>query len=965
MKTSFTLVSFFLCILSIIPMISKAQDQPQAPTAWSIVASYTIPGKASGLAWDGAYIYFGIYGSNGSNIHKFNPTTGTSLLQCNGAFDDAYGLTYKSPNLVTIDQPGSSSTPSNALEFNMSGTTISTLALPDHYMSGIAYDAGTWWVCTYYPDNGTIYHLSSSGSILSQFTPPANQPWDICKQGNNLWIADYNANTLYKVSEAGTVIESHSCADERPSGVVYDGTYLWYCDGPLGSNSTLYKVDLTGSGTPAINVPVTSHNYGTVTLGEFATWNCTVQNTGNANLTITEIEIPGGQPVSTTFTTPQTITPGLGVSVPLKYTPVAAIPLNTQVIIHSSDPINPEVTVTLTGNGVYQGPHLVLQQPGYNFGIRRAGAFSRWMLPVSNDGDESVLISDFAMSSERFFVDESLSLPVIIPTLATSYIPVWFNPTEDEAYSGILSIVSNATQGTVYADFSGLGEVSLHAVGTPLWTYLIDEGFDNSAKCIVPGDDISGDGIADIIVGSEDNFIRCFNGNASVTGDVLWEKEIPSGAVYQQTGISITGDINNDGYMDVIIGSAWGGKRVIALSGKTGQQLWMHDTGLYGDGGWIYAVDSKYDYNSDGFPDVLAAAGDDGNDTGPKRIYCLNGLTGIPLWEKPTGGPAFSVIGVQDFTGDGKPDVLGGASNASETIGAVYGIDGSNGAQKWVFNTPGSSVWALLQLDDITGDGKKDVAVGDFGGNVFYLNGATGANVQQRSIGNVLILRMVELGDANNNGYSDVLVAHSGTNGVLLDGSTCNYIWQQPLADKSWCVANIGDITFDGEDDAIIGTLYQNNYAYFLDGPEGSILNSYPAADPVDALNAIPDITGDNTMELMFSDRNGLLTCLSGGFDSTTIAVRYTVIEPLTFKIYSNPNDGYFSVKITCREELQANLRITDMRGMVVYEWAGLNLETGDHVAELNLTNELTSGVYLLEVTTAKGSHREKLVIQK
>jgi len=965
MKTSFTLVSFILCILSILPTFSQAQDPPKAPTGWSIVASYTIPGKASGLAWDGTYIYFGIYGSNGSNIHKFNPSTGTSVLQCNGAFEDAYGLTYKSPNLVTIDQPGSSSTPSNAMEFNMSGTTVSSFALPDHYMSGIAYDAGTWWVCTYYPDQGTIYHLSGSGNVLSQFTPPANQPWDICKQGNDLWIADYYSDMLYKVTIGGVLLESHACANESPAGVVYDGTYLWYCDGPLGSNSTLYKVDLTGSGTPAINVPVTEHNYGAVSIGEFATWNCAVQNTGNANLTITGIEIPGGQPITTTFSTPQTITPGLGVSVPLKYTPTASMPLNTQVIIHSSDPINPEVTVTLTGNGVYQGPHLVLQQPSYNFGTRRAGAFSRWMMPVTNDGDESVLISGFAMSNERFFVDESLSMPVIIPTLATAYIPVWFNPTEDQYYISILSIESNSTQGTVYADFSGVGDETWYPVGTPLWTYQIDAGFDNSAKCIVPGDDISGDGVADIIVGSEDNYIRCFNGNASVTGDVLWETEIPSGAVYQQTGISMINDINGDSYADVIIGSAWGGKRVIALSGKTGLLLWVHTTTTYGDGGWIYAVDSKYDYNNDGSQDVLAAAGDDGDGTGPKRIYCLNGLTGLPLWERPTGGPAFSVIGVEDFTGDGKPDVLAGASNASETIGAVYGIDGSNGAQKWVYYTPGSSVWALLQLDDITGDGKKDVAAGDFSGNVIYFNAATGANIQQRSIGNVLILRMVALEDANNDGDRDVLVAHSGTNGILLNGNNGNYLWQQPLADKSWCVANIGDINFDGKDDVIIGTLYQSNYAYFLDGPKGTLIYAYPAADPVDALNAIPDITGDSTMEMLFGDRNGLLTCLSGGFDSTIIAVRYSVTEPLTFKIYSNPNDGNFSVKITCREELQANLRITDMRGTVVYEWAGLNLETGDHIAELNLTNELVSGVYLLEVTTAKGSHREKLVIQK
>ena len=37
-----------------------AQKNQDAPNAWSIVATYSIPGKASGLAYDGTYIYFGI-----------------------------------------------------------------------------------------------------------------------------------------------------------------------------------------------------------------------------------------------------------------------------------------------------------------------------------------------------------------------------------------------------------------------------------------------------------------------------------------------------------------------------------------------------------------------------------------------------------------------------------------------------------------------------------------------------------------------------------------------------------------------------------------------------------------------------------------------------------------------------------------------------------------------------------------
>lgn len=966
MNRQINLISFILFLMGIFPGIIEAQEPVRSPEGWAIVASYTIPGKASGLAWDGTYIYFGIYGVNGSNIYKFNPANGTNVLQCSGSFDDAYGLTYKSPNLVTINQPSSSSQPSNALEFNMSGSTVSSLPLPDHYMSGVAWDNGNWWVCTYYPDQGMVYNLSATGAVLSQFTPPANQPWDICKQGSNLWIADYYADMLYKVSTTGDLIESHASAGESPSGIVYDGNYLWYCDGALGSSSTLYKVDLTGTGTPAITIPVTAYNYGSVAIGSFSTWNCEVQNTGTANLSITDIEIPAGQPITTTFSAPQTITPGNSLIVPLKYTPTLPVVLNTQVTIHSSDPIHPEVAVTLSGTGVYQGPHIILPENSYNYGVRRAGAYSKWNLPITNDGNQNVLISSLTMNNEHFFVDESVVLPLSIASLTTAEIPIWFHPTGGEYYNGVLSIASNAVgQNILYVDLNGSGEDAYYPVGTPLWSYDITGGFDNSPKSIVPIGDITGDGIKEVIVGSEDNVVRCFNGNASVTGDVIWEKLIYSGAVYQQNCISTISDINSDGFGDVIIGTAWGDESIIALSGKNGQQLWKHDSHEYGDGGWVYQVDSRFDYNSDGFPDVLASTGDDGNDTGPLRVYCLNGLTGISIWERPLGGAVFSVIGVEDFTGDSHPDVVAGATNLSETAGRVIGLDGSNGAVKWTYNTTGTSVWGLMQLDDISGDDKPDIAAGDFSGKIVFLNSATGSKIHDLNLGSVLILRLVDIGDANKNGFRDILVAHSGTNGLVVDGNTCTYIWSKPLSDKSWCVANIGDITWDGTSDAIIGTLYQNNQAYFLDGSDGTTLSSYPSNAAVDALNAIPDITGDNSMEMLFGDRNGLLTCLSGGYDSTTIAVSYFPTEAFNFLIYPNPNEGLFGVRMISREKMDAGFRVMDLQGRVVQEFPSIRFDAGISTVEFNLMNGLVPGIYFLEANAQNGHHREKLILER
>ncbi len=936
----------------------QAQDQPAAPGVWSIVATYTIPGKASGLAFDGNNLYFGIYGANGQNVYKFNPASGNSTLQCAGPFDDAYGMTYKSPNLVTIKQPSSSAQPAQALEFNLSGTQISTITLPNHYMSGIAYDNGNYWVCTYYPDPGTIYKINSSGTVLSQFVPPANQPWDICTQGSDLWIADYNANMLYKVSSTGTVLESHASQIGKPSGVVYDGTFLWYCAGELSSNSTLYKVDLQGSGTPVITVPVTSHNYGTVTTGTSSTWNCLVQNTGSANLVINSLGVTAGTYISTWMTFPATVAPGGSVNIPITYAPLTPGALNTSVYINCNDPVHPSITVTLTGNGVTGGPSINIADTIHDYGDRRKGAYSRWYLNINNNGSQNLVITELETTDSAFLVDASVTLPMTLLPLQTVKVGIWFHATAGTDYDEQLLITSNDPLHSPFTvHLRGTGVVQKYPVGTPLWTYFITGSFDTSPKGITPISDITGDGVSDVVIAAEDNYIRCFNGNSSVTADLMWETEIYSGNVYQQNAITSIPDIDNDGYQDVIVGTTGGDESVRALSGKTGTPIWRYDTHAFGGGGWVYQVEAKRDYNNDGNPDVLACAGDDGNNTGPRRVFCLNGQNGQPIWICPTEGAVFSVISVDDFNGDGKPDVVAGATNAAQTQSRVYGINGANGAILWTNQPFGSSTWALIQIDDFTGDGIRDFASGDYSGNIYFHNITTGNREKTTLVqSNALILRFEDMGDVNKDGHPDFIIGHSAAKTVIINGHDASILWQVNVADKSWNVTNMGDITWDGSNDAASGTLYQNNQTYFFDGASGDILYSAPGNTPVDALDAIPDIVGDNSMELVVGGRNGGVACLSGGYDSTlTSVISRTTISELSVSVYPNPADEWIEAELLLMKPSGVKIQCIDIHGQELFAKEISGFTAGNH--HLSFTrNELTggrsvAGMYLLKIT--------------
>lgn len=961
------ILSLFI-LATALQVFSQGPNQQKEVNEWSIVQSWDIPGKASGLAWDGTYLYFGIYGSDGDHFYKFDPSNGQATLQfTNGSIGDCYGLTWDGSELWTTDHVTSTSVPAQAIELTLSGTSPSSFDLPDHYMSGIAYDDGNFWVGAYYPDPGTIYNVDGSGTILSQFTAPSQQIWDICKQGDDLWMADYDADMIYKTSQTGEVLESHPAENIKPSGIVFDGTYIWYVDGPLSANSTIYKVSLTGSGTPEINIPADYHNFGYITIDDSQTWQMLVQNTGTDDLIINDIDIPSGQPISVSTVFPQTINPGSSMEIPITYSPTEALPLETSVTIMSSDPINPAVDVTLSGHGVYSGPAAIVLSDNHDYGEVRMLAYKRWFLELVNIGDADLTVSDIIPDISNFIVSDEITFPMNIATLDTVKIGIWFNPTEGSTYEGELEITSNDTDNSpIIVSLSGYSISKDYPIGDELWYYYISGTYDQSPKAISPIEDVTGDGVADVIVCSEDDYIRCFNGNSSGLADVIWEKEIYSGSVYQQAALEIVPDINDDGYKDVIVGTTGSDKSIRALSGKTGHPLWTHNTSEYGNGGWVYDINVSFDYNSDGKPDVLAAVGDDAQDQGPKRAYCLDLLTGNSIWEYAYPGPVFSVLGIEDCNGDGQPDAMCGASNADETSGRVIGINGTNGSVLWSKITSGTSVWALAQLDDITGDDVKDVAAGDFGGNYYFIDPATNSELHHGYISNALILRFDKLEDVNSDGYADIIPSSSKQQAIVIDGYSGEYVWSQTLADKAWNVASIDDINDDGIMDVIVGTLYSNNYCYFLDGSTGDELKSINYSTPVDAINSIPDIVQDGTMEMVAGGRDGKVVCYSGGTIIYVDIDENKDVESSVFsKNYPNPFAKQTTISFNLEEKSNIVLDVIDLSGKQVKVLYEGNLAEGQHNFIWNGKDDggniLPSGFYLYEIHTNKGTFRQKM----
>jgi hypothetical protein len=470
--------------------------------------------------------------------------------------------------------------------------------------------------------------------------------------------------------------------------------------------------------------------------------------------------------------------------------------------------------------------------------------------------------------NELFYIDPDLELPMSLSTLESTQIGVWFNPQSVCSCSGQIDINSNdPNQNPLLLHVYGSGNDSEYPIGTALWSSQFTDDWDNSFKAIASISDMNGDGKSDLIACSEDNFIRCFNGNADQTGDVLWAHEIYSGNIYSDRGLDIVADINGDGFDDVVVGATGGARLIRMLSGKTGEEIWTYYTNVVGGGGWVYQVDGSRDFNGDGFIDVVACAGDDGEGSGPQRAFCFDGINGTLLWQRPVGAAVYGVIAVDDFTGDGTPDAIAGTSNEMETIGLAIGINGATGQEEWNFSVSGSSVWALAQIGDINSDGVNDVMIGDFYGEYFALSATSGSEEYSgNGLGTLTGFKRIE--DVNGDGHPEVIPEHFSNFVRLISGKDCSTVWSTPVIDSPTVASQTNDINNDGVLDLVVGTLFSDNYTYFLSGVDGAILQSANFGTSVDSITSIPDVVGDGSWELIAGGRNGTISCISGGIDA-------------------------------------------------------------------------------------------------